>query len=197
MPRDPGTAAANLLTFEFDGGPLQEYLGYIERASGVNILVSKVAADLELPAVSLKRVSPHSAVYLLEGQRFETSQGVYELDLDMIGGRGDEAMLYRIDADSKSRVSVAQPVPTATHSWSIADLLHGGLKPEEILTAIETVIELTPGGDNEPQIRFHEATGLIMVRGTTEHLSAIDDALDEMTRTVAFRQGAGSNNGGN
>lgn len=187
-PRDPGGAPANLLNFEFSGGPVQEYIEFISEAGGVNVLVSESAASLPLPPVTLKRVSAHSAIQLLKNQRIDTPNGVWQVDINVVGGGGPEAMLYRVDADGKSRGAAQSAAAYATKTWSVADLLDGELKPDEILTAIQTVLELTEVGEHEATIRFHEATALIMVRGVLEHLAAIDDTLTMMSQTVAYRR---------
>jgi hypothetical protein len=55
---------------------------------------------------------------------------------------------------------------------NVADLIEAGIKAADVLAAVETSVTMT-GATDGLEIRFHEPTGLIIVRGIPEQVDAM------------------------
>jgi chromosome segregation ATPase len=67
----------------------------------------------------------------------------------------------------------------------ISGLLEGQTKPADVLTAFETALEMLKGEYQPAQIRFHEATGLLIARGHPEQIGTIQRVVQQLNEKAA------------
>lgn len=179
---------SNLISVNFKGGTIAEYVDALAEAAGaVNILVSSGAAYASMPAVKLTKVTVSAAVDLTDGYR--TNIKTNRLVKIIV----NHVSLYAVGENPTFKIT-AQNQPTGlprentrSRIWSIAHLIQDGVfSSKVVLDAIELAIAVT-NSKTEVDIRFHEATGLLIVSGSTSQLKAIDNVLDELGRSQQMK----------
>jgi hypothetical protein len=183
-----GTGETPLADLKFSGGLVGDYVKAVRKAfPGANILVDAEVERLPMPEVELTSVGLRSALQLLEFQSQQDSRGSIVVDVRCLAERRAKPV-YRILA----RVKGYRP-QDRSQAWTVADLLAADMKPEDVLSAVETAMELlSEDGFKPAQIRFHEATGLLVARGHEEQIAAIDEIVDRLRETLALRREAES-----
>ena len=90
-----------IIDVEFAGGSVQEFVSAIQKAATqsaaktpVNVMVPSEAAEVPLPAVSLKRVSAETALQTL--QYAFGNQGPFQLRSDNMTRDGDEGLTFAL-----------------------------------------------------------------------------------------------------
>lgn len=172
------------VSLSFPGGTVREYVDLLrkqlrtEHAEG-NIIVKGGAADVSLPPVDLENVSLASAVELLDGHR--DVDGGTRLNVRAV--RGDYAPVFILEAEKRQGPANEELV----HVWNVRQLLSEDLKAEDMLTAIEAALSLLPTKAGAAEIRFHEATALIMARGTGDQVATIEMVVQQL-RETQFQQ---------
>lgn len=191
-----------IINLEFPGGTLREYIAAVQRAAGqetVNVLVPAEAANLPLPPISMKQVSARTA---LEALRWAFPQrSPHVVRIVPVGGPGSVSPTFAVEYVPTGIVSAsgATPPPDRVDVLSIRDLIDpadggAGLPVEALLTSVEAALALN-GTDRKPELRFHEASGLLIVRGTVDQIDIVRDLVDEIQadtkrRRVAARERA-------
>jgi len=153
------------VTVEFGGGSLAEYVAAVRAAQpAANIVYTAEAEKFPVPAVLLRDAQIFEAAGLLNRLRIEGSS--------------------RLNVESEGQVfaiSVVNTGPRAggaqTAVWSLRELLVSGIKPEDLLSAIDTAVQV--GGGNV-SIKYHRETALLIARGSGSDLSAIDAVLGSL-----------------
>lgn len=171
------------LDLKFGGGTLAEYVAAIRKAAGdVNILIATPEARaIPVPEVELKSVSLGSALELLAEDVRTKSGDELRVYVDHFGPQSADARpVFRIRVEPKSR-----PGPSGVHVWTLSGLLSDELSPEAVLTAVETAVGLLGDQFAPAEIRFHEATGLLIVSGRHEQLQAVDRVIDRLQEANA------------
>lgn len=179
-PREQSTLEKPI-TLEFGGGTASQYVEAVRKASGdVNIVTMADLSDLSMPPVKLKSVAAYSALHLLEfipreqpGRRVEVS---VRPDGGIIAISSKVVLMDRQDARESLVISVV-------------DLLDAKIKSADLLTAIEAALDMLKGQYEAAQIRFHESTGLIIARGHSEQMAAIQRVVDELREQIARKRG--------
>ncbi len=174
--------AQDLIDLRFPGGTARDYVSAI-RAKGdlVNIVLMPEAADVRVPPVELRSVSIADALELLdEVSDRRPNQVAVQLAVSARGRDGDGSAIYTVTSNA------GRGQASGTMVLSVAPILEGGVEPEALLTAIETALELVAEEYEPAQIRFHEATGLIIARGHPEQLRLIRELVGQVHETVAF-----------
>ena len=170
--------AATLFSLDFPGGTMAELADAIREANeNATIVVSEDAAAWRVPALQLRSVDLRSVGQLLDRiatpptpdpskQLFTMSSaiaGTSEVALSVSTGRGFQAP------------------KTATQTWSVREHLHGGLPADDLLSAVQAMVETEPG---DATVRFHEPTALLIIRGSQGQLSLVTDGLDQLRAEV-------------
>ena len=183
--QDPGnsrTGAMATIAIDFPGGTLGQYITMLRDAGGsVNVAMSSTAArDVPLPPIHLDAVTPSAAVCLLENSydldpnnsvriRVEKAQGV-ESDPSSLP-------IYRISAER-----------TMVKVWNVLDLFCDDVVPGDVLTAIESAVEVVSEKGRNPTILFHESTGVLITRGTPRQVETIGRVLDELRGHLILKE---------
>lgn len=181
--------------FDFPGGTVRDYVQQLgEQLPGFNFVVSPRVREVTLPPLSLKQVSAQTAIQLLEAVGRTAKAGV---TASLIG---EENSVWLIDSAEPSGVSSlfggGQPPPVAfqlaatpaapnrVQVFSISLLLALEVKPETILTAVETALEMQPDveGSGGPAIKFHEEAGLLIVRGSGDEIRIVEEVITSIEK---------------
>jgi len=180
--------APKVINLQFPGGTIGQYvLAIRETAPEVNVvLVTPEGKDLALPPIQLSSVDIGSAMELIEGdfpvdQETHVAVKVDEVRPTAEGGRP----IYRVTTQRRGHARSTSDV----HVWTIADLLTEDTKADAVLTAVETAVGLLGTAARPAEIRFHEATAVLIAFGTPTQLEAIDRVIAEL-RTGAQRKHA-------
>ncbi len=183
----PGQAVSgdNLIDLRFGGGTAAQYIAAIREAAGdLNILVAPEAADVQMPPVSLKRVSVAAAIRLLEDKSNETPDRrvwliVTELPLYAQG----EQQTYQVSAQIRSH---RKRIPDA-YVWTVSNLLGNDLSSKAVLSAVEMALDVV-NSKTAPDVRFHEDTGLLIATGDVSQMETIDGVLSRLNDAAAERR---------
>lgn len=178
-----------LIKLSFPGGTVGEYCDALRKAhEGVNVIVMPDAVDVPMPPAKLTATSFHAAIHLLDGQRHQDDSRLIVLHVgDNGGGWGveGEQPVFTITAEvlRASRQSAAESAV-----WTVSDLLAEGIATEDVLTAVETSLEVLADGGVKAQLKFHEATGLIIASGTPAQLRAVEYVIDQLREGVSYKR---------
>lgn len=179
---------SQLISVDFKGGTIAEYIDALEKAAGsVNVLIAPEAADISMPAVKLTKVTVAAAIDLVDGYRKEKETGrIIRLVVDHIQKyEAGEQPTFKIITQLQRNSGLKEE----THSkvWSIAYLIKDDVFDSEvILDAVETSIDITKS-TVQVEIRFHEATGLLIASGSHKQLNAIQELLGELGQSSQMK----------
>ena len=160
----------------FPGGTVADYVRAIRDVYPcANVLIASGARVFPVPAVSLRQVTVGAALGLIDGQARLDSGELVQLGVDdvTIPGRPDGA--YRLGMWKQNES------PVETSVWGLAPVIGQGLDAEAILGAVKEALSTFSQGST---MRFHEPTGLLIVRGAKEQLELVGRVLGELTSTV-------------
>ncbi|MHC4414187.1 MAG: hypothetical protein ACYS0G_02765 [Planctomycetota bacterium] len=173
-----------LISLTFGGGAVIDYVAAIQRAAGkMNIVVAPEANEVRMPPVTLHGVTPAAALDLLDGRSHRQRDRSVKLAVrHMPTYEMQERQTYQVLALVSGRATGSR-----AHVWTVADLLENGIGAEAVLSAVEMALEVV-GSGTEPDVRFHEDTGLLIARGDEGQMEAIDEVVDRLGQTVQERR---------
>lgn len=186
-PRSESVDSARMLTLDFPGGTVAQYVDLIrntltEHRQAANIMLKDGAADVTLPAMELMDVSLSTALKLLHQHRSSTPTGDAILDIELVTGAG--APIYIVSAHPIGDPAKPPSGALRVHVWNVGELLAGDIKADDLLTAIEIALSLVQASDEPTEIRFHDATGLVIARGTPAQISTIDQVIHQLKNSA-------------
>jgi hypothetical protein len=178
-----------LLTVDFPGGTVADYIEAVRKAAGdVNVVIMGNVRDIPMLAVRLTAVDAQSALQVLNEIPRNQKGRVVEVRVGHEPpNSADEMPMFTVH----STLEAKEP-SQSVHSmvFAVADVLHDNIKPDDLLTAVQTGLDLL-GEEYQPaQIRFHEATALLIARGHPNQVSAVNDIVKEMRENIVRRQQA-------
>ena len=174
-----------ILNIDFRGGFLEELLQTIEEQNGltVNVIASLEARLQEIPSLKLRNVHIGDLMMALE------SLGEFRV---MSGGTN----IFTVVTSPKSR----RPTPLASQRSTrdrpivtihdIRSLVAGEnnkllFSVDDIVTAVSIGWDMMPGGTgtDEPSLKFHEETKLLIVQGNQDEQRIAKDVLDKLNES--------------
>ena len=174
-----------ILNIDFRGGFLEELLQTIEEQNGltVNVIASLEARLQEIPSLKLRNVHIGDLMMALE------SLGEFRV---MSGGTN----IFTVVTSPKSR----RPTPLASQRSTrdrpivtihdIRSLIAGEnntllFSVDDIVTAVSIGWDMMPGGTgtDEPSLKFHEETKLLIVQGNQDEQRIAKDVLDKLNES--------------
>ncbi len=170
-----------LIDVRFSGGTATGYIAAIRKAAGeINVLVTPDAAAVQMPPVSLSKVSVAAALSLLDGKEQKTANRILRLKVDKVRqySHGERAT-FQIRADVRQD---RQRVPGA-YVWTVSSLLDNDISSEALLSAVEMALDVIDS-DTPLDVRFHEDTGLVIAMGDLGQMETIDGVLDMLQNGV-------------
>lgn len=180
----------------FPGGTIGEYFETLRKAAGdINLIIMEPAvAAIRFPAVRLRSASLGSAVKIVNG-RYDIENGnEYEVHVQALGSDSPgQKDVFQIFGERIVRVRVEVKI------WTLTDLLEGGFKAEDVLSAVEMAVNMVDVGD-PAKVRFHEGTRLLVLSGNGNQCAVVNDVIDGLregiSRREALRQAELERNGG-
>ncbi len=190
--------ARQTVDVDFNGGTLADLVNVLRgAANGVNILIPPEAVRVSVPNLALRAVSVEAALRavadVVTDQRANVGIGVVRV------GGGQPVFTVRVNL---ARPSADEPgsEETFVKVYSIRSMTEHNprdnegdpitMSAETILTAIDTGLEVASGQTEKAQIRYHEDSGLLFVRGTWAQNNLIESILENMNRDVRVRREA-------
>ncbi|KAA0216212.1 MAG: hypothetical protein DYG94_05790 [Leptolyngbya sp. PLA3] len=193
----------DLVSVDFPGGTLADFVLAIRHAvapADVNVVLRGGAESLLVPAVTLRNVATESA--------FEAVCPPDQANIVCV--RNEGAPIFVIDA--KPVVYTRAPNPEATHAigrrvfgdadqprpsvlriYSVKDIVSGNIPLPAIMDAVKTTLAVQRE-EPQPELLFHEDSGVLIVRGTEAQHVVVDNLLKtlerdaEQTRVMAERE---------
>ncbi|MBS0197351.1 MAG: hypothetical protein JSR77_11390 [Planctomycetes bacterium] len=180
------------VSVNFPGGSLEEFVNLLRSNAKpdqpVNITYSKDAAALPLPAVKMESVSLSAVLKSLE--YLVSSDAVQMSVSNLTDQHGPEPTAAFVISCRMS----ARPFdgPQTLKVFSVNDLIaegkndpSGRIPAETLLTAIKTALAQVPlRGASTADVKFHADSRLLIVRGATAELDAINQVIAELSDTV-------------
>lgn len=173
-------ALQSKISIEFPGGVLVEYVNEIrELAPTLNIVMTETAASHRLPEIRLVDVPVRGALSLLS--TLTNSQATVEFQLQADSYDADIVLISAPDLPPPSR-------STEVRVFNVKQLL-GASNREALLSALESGYEMLGSSGSPVDVKIHEATGLLFIKGSPEQLqlaeAVIREIQHEMNPTVS------------
>jgi len=187
----PATAQSTnpdtLISLQFRGGTATEYLAAVRRVAGdqFNVIIAPEAGEVSVPVLELTRVSPSSAVRLLDGLAEERPGHAVRLTINEVPRETPaEQPTYLVRAQVRSAARSHE-----VHVWTVQSLLDHGYTSEAVISAIELGLAVV-GSPEPPDVRFHEDTGLIIATGEKRQLDTIEQVVSSLRVAIDEREHA-------
>jgi hypothetical protein len=205
-----------VVSVDFPGGTVAEYIEAVQRAGGdrpVNVLVPAEAAGVPVPPISLRGVTARTALEALT-YAFPFGYGAkHEFGVRSFGDDPEATNAFAIMYSKGQQIGMmpgqlnqaAGPARgrEQIQVFSLTELVAPpgagedvGVPVDVLLTAVEAALGIGAGdeeadgegGSGAPaQVRFHEESGLLIVRGTGEQISLVSSLLGELRKDVVSR----------
>jgi hypothetical protein len=178
-----GQAGDNaVFDLDFDGGTAAQYIDEIRRKMiYANIVIDPGVDLVEMLPVQLKRVSLHQALALLDGMSAQGEDHQIVLDLGILPGE-DSMTVYKIEVNGRMP---GERTRRDGRIWSLQQVLSHGYSASDVLTAIEISIDMIENAPSPADVRFHEDTALLIVRGHPAQLDAISTLVSQLVTSPA------------
>jgi hypothetical protein len=172
--------AATLFSVDFPGGTVGELADAIRDASeNATIVVSEDAAGWRVPSMQFRRVDLLTVGRMI-GQVAAPPTSAPGLRMavlpSQVAGTSDHAISVSIAPDFS-----IEERKIGTRTWSVREHLNGGLPADDLLSAVQAMVETEPG---DSTIRFHEPTALLIIRGSEAQLTLVSDGLEQLRAEV-------------
>ena len=203
VPASADTAAEGSIQrfqFDFTGGSALSLISQLaEDFPDFPVVISTEAGDFVIPEFKAQITKPETIIDLISNVNgYRMRSGV-----DLGDGRRDESnefervegsLEYRnvnnelVYMDFVKQPEFKQP-SIVVEVISIQQLLTSGLGVEEIFGTVEAGIELKESGQEESrtEVRFHEATGVLFVKGTRSVNSMVSQTIEALKTSAQWR----------
>lgn len=153
---------------EFPGGSVAQYIDAIRAAyPEANIVGVQGLEHVTVPGITLREVS-------LEGALRPLTVVARTVD----GRSADLGVFFMNGVASIAIPERSLPEPPRTLVLSGESLRETGLPMPQIHEVFQTALSIFPGP--QPDARFHEGTGIVVVRGTPEQLRTVEEVIEKL-----------------
>jgi hypothetical protein len=168
---------ASPVTIEMSDSSVSDYANEIRNlVPSINIVVTKAAADLRLPEIKLNAVPARGALSLLNSV---TNQEI-EVDFQSRAG-GNEADVVLITAPNSGPFSSG----TEVRVFNIKQLL-GASNRDALLSSLESGFQMLGGSSQPVDVKIHEATGLLFIKGSGQQLALAESIIHELEKGLGY-----------
>ncbi len=186
------------VTVEFRGGTLSGFVAAVQGAGkDINILLPAEADNVRVPALTLKRVGVESALAAVA----DIIDDRYQVHVKTHRGSGQPVHAVRVQERRKGSRGTSTTVAGNTRPvsgvrvFSLNPLTKTqptdpagskiAMSPETVITAIDTGLAVSAQqGQAKPDIRHHQESGLLFVRGTIEQTVLVQNVIERLTRDI-------------
>lgn len=198
--RQEEAAAARLLSVNFPGGTIGQYVEALRKAStggSANIVVSDRSSKVPISAINLKGVDIGVAVSAIPAA-YSGARGAWHIEpvlpngMPRMGNYDMSTVTYSVDFET---VSDYQTGELKVEAFTLGRLLNPSASPKPeanpdvVLTAIEAGLHLLMGNaERRPELKFHPDSSLLFVRGTNEEVQLVKSIISRMTDEAVRRQ---------
>jgi len=145
--------------------------------AGVQFVIEPAAANISLPALEFRQLRLKAVLRLIE----HVSGGRIRLDDNSISFEpGDESIVVLVGAQD-----IEQKVVKVL---SVRHLLTAEVEEQDLMEAMEAGFAFL-GGESKPEIRFHQKTGLVFLRGTTSEVAFVAQMVAAMSGSAGLPAG--------
>jgi hypothetical protein len=193
---NPPPAPPELPTFDIDfpGGQPEDLVKALNKPLNgtLNVIIPQEGADVMIPPFKLKKVNVAQVFNALmrvseRTAYIESGGGINRRNVSTVLESYEFSAQAPITPSSvwafrarKANRPPEPPAPNAYRYYQLGPFLEG-LKVEDIITAIQTGWKMM-GIKNEPALKFHAETKLLVAVGKPEDLALIDEALAGLPR---------------
>lgn len=195
-------ALNRLISLEFPGGTLSGYLAAIEEAAAgepLNIMVTGPADEVAVGPVELHDVAVEAAIDVVSNTTYSEGGATFLVRSDtrfvgagrpvhrvVVERRGSMSRATD-DMDSGPReVLVLQIKPLTTPLPG--DPPETAVPAETVLTAVETAIAVSIGDGDRTELKYHAASGLLMLSGPDMALIAAREVVRQIEQETEHRR---------
>jgi hypothetical protein len=173
-----------LIDVRFPGGTATKYIEAIRDAAGdINVLIAKDVVKIQMPPVTLSKVSVAAALNLLDGKEQRNPNQIVRVKVNMMPRHSpNERETFQVRVDVRRD---RERVPGA-YVWSVSSLLDHDISSQALLSAVEMALDVIDS-DTQLDVRFHEDTGLLIAMGDLGQMETIDGVLDQLQTGVDNR----------
>ena len=173
-----------LIDVRFPGGTATKYIEAIRNAAGdINVLIAQDVVKIQMPPVTLSKVSVAAALNLLDGKELRTPNQIVRVKVHTMPRHSpNERETFQVRVDVRRD---RERVPGA-YVWSVSSLLDHDISSQALLSAVEMALDVI-GSDTQLDVRFHEDTGLLIAMGDLGQMETIDGVLDQLQTGVDNR----------
>jgi len=185
----PDRVMWGVIDLDFAGGTAASYLDAVRQAAGgkINIVAMPHVEEIIVPAMKLRKVSVFAAISLLDGESLQAADRLVRLGVQPVGlTGGDVTPLFKVTAVVNEMREYSGLV--RSNIWSVADMISGGMTPDNITTAVSAALELIGPESARAKVRFHKETSLLLARAEVEQIEIIGNVIDELRRSNAQKQ---------
>lgn len=198
-PAPSATYISPVVSIEFGGGTVSAYIDALRKAVApqpVNVILSRDASTAEIAAISLKQVALNTALMAIEPAAGHASGDwkIRRINVERLDEFPANSIASAFSVDYMPRremVSPMGPQPMAVEVFSIADLIRrqGGAGVPlmkdvpllaTVLSAVESAVELQADSEVKPELKFHEQSGLLILRGTERDHRAVRQVIERI-----------------
>jgi hypothetical protein len=197
----PAVASQGPIEFAFQGGSALSLFAQLSEAfPDFSVVIGAKARDFVIPEFTARITKPGTIVDLVcnvQGHRAKLQldrpgmpDGGWE-EVDRIKG----TLEYRPVNNELVYISFAawsdfgRQSSTFVEVISIQELLTSGMAVEEIFGTVEAGIDLKDAGqdDSRTEVRFHEATGVLFVKGTKSVNGMVSETIEALKTSAQWR----------
>lgn len=173
------------LDIDFPGGTFIDLLALIEKRTGTtpNVIVSKEAGMLPLPAFSLCSVSVKEVILALEN--LSEIEGFY-----IRTGVNKGSHVITVTA-RRQQQTVSYSPRRSSKVYNLEKVLSQKCNIADVITAIQTAWEMI-SEQHSAVVRFHKETNLLIAVGTNDELQIVHDIVLELLPEESVDERAGS-----
>ncbi len=172
---------------DFPGGTVGEYVDVLRKTYkqqdewGIaNIVVVPDAEKFLMPPVQLQNVDVGEAVNLLRDVSTPPDGSARTL---VVAAGGAAFTVRPLGIKGKRSTDTFSTI-------AVTSILDAGFTAEDVLTAVEQMLALMGEQYEEPRLRFHEATGLLIGYGAPEQMQAMERVVYQLQVAADQRSAA-------